>query len=42
MTVRYEVPLPLVPSALQGWVPLAIPVEASHVAAVGDRAAVRP
>ncbi|WP_418277518.1 pilus assembly protein [Isoptericola jiangsuensis] len=42
VTVRYEVPLPLVPAALQGWVPLAVPVESSHVAAVGDVAAVRP
>lgn len=40
--VRYDVPLPLVPAALQGWVPVAVPVEASHVAAVEEHVAVRP
>jgi hypothetical protein len=40
--VRYEVPLPLVPAALQGWVPLAVPIESTHVAAVAGSAAVRP
>ncbi|WP_245885576.1 pilus assembly protein [Xylanimonas oleitrophica] len=32
--VRLEVPLPFVPSGLRGWVPLAVPVEAGHVAVV--------
>jgi hypothetical protein len=40
--VRYSVPLPLVPAALQGWVPVAVPVEASHVAPVEEHVAVRP
>lgn len=40
--VGYEVPLPLAPTALQGWLPLSIPVEAGHVAPVEDHVAVRP
>ncbi|GAA4717986.1 hypothetical protein GCM10023216_02760 [Isoptericola chiayiensis] len=40
--VSYEVPLPLAPPALQGWVPLAIPLEAAHVAPVEEHVAVRP
>lgn len=39
--VRVEVPLPFVPAALRGWVPLAVPVEASHVAEVDRYAEVR-
>lgn len=42
VSVRYEVPLPLVPSGLQGWVPLVVPVESAHVAAVEEHVAVRP
>ncbi|WP_277212550.1 pilus assembly protein [Isoptericola croceus] len=42
VSVRYEVPLPLVPSGLRGWVPLAVPVEAAHVAPVERHVAVRP
>ena len=42
VAVRYEVPLPLVPSGLRGWVPLVVPVESAHVAAVEDHVAVRP
>ncbi|WP_278236858.1 pilus assembly protein [Isoptericola sp. AK164] len=40
--VRYEVPLPLAPAALQDWVPLSIPVEAAHVAPVEEHVAARP
>ncbi|PFG42554.1 hypothetical protein ATJ88_1216 [Isoptericola jiangsuensis] len=40
--VRYDVPLPLVPAALQGWVPVAVPVEAAHVADVEDHVEARP
>ncbi|GAA1972134.1 hypothetical protein GCM10009718_04960 [Isoptericola halotolerans] len=42
VSVRYEVPLPLVPPGLRGWVPLGVPVESAHVASVEDHAAVRP
>ncbi|WP_402376134.1 pilus assembly protein [Isoptericola rhizosphaerae] len=42
VSVRYEVPLPLVPAGLRGWVPLAVPVEAAHVAPVEEHVAVRP
>ncbi len=39
--VRLDVPLPFVPSALRGWLPLAVPVEASHVTDVDRYAEVR-
>lgn len=39
--VRLDVPLPFVPAALGAWVPLAVPVEASHVATVDRYAEVR-
>lgn len=40
--VRFEVPLPLVPSFVRAAVPLAVPVEAQHVASVDEYAARRP
>ena len=40
--VRVEIPLPFVPAGLRSWVPLAVPVEASHVATVDRYAQVRP
>lgn len=39
--VQVDVPLPFVPSALRGWLPLAVPVEASHVTDVDRYAEVR-
>jgi hypothetical protein len=39
--VRLEVPLPFVPAGLRGWVPLTVPVEASHVTDVDRYAEVR-
>ena len=40
--VKFEVPLPLVPSFVRAAVPLAVPVEAQHVASVDEYAARRP
>ncbi|MBE9938157.1 TadE/TadG family type IV pilus assembly protein [Cellulosimicrobium cellulans] len=40
--VRLDVPLPLVPELVRGVVPLAVPVEARHVASVDAYAARRP
>ncbi|WP_318657651.1 pilus assembly protein [Cellulosimicrobium composti] len=40
--VRLDVPLPLVPSFARAVVPLAVPVEAQHVASVDEYAARRP
>lgn len=39
--VRVEVPLPLLPEAVRGWVPLAVPVEAARTGTVDEYAAVR-
>ncbi|MBD8078046.1 pilus assembly protein [Cellulosimicrobium arenosum] len=41
-SVRVEVPLPLVPDFARSAVPLAIPVQAQHVASVDEYAARRP
>lgn len=40
--VRLAVPLPFVPEALRSWVPLGIPVEATHVGTVDQYGQVRP
>ncbi|WP_369799760.1 pilus assembly protein [Cellulosimicrobium sp. I38E] len=40
--VKFDVPLPLVPSFVRAAVPLAVPVEAQHVASVDEYAARRP
>lgn len=40
--VRLAVPLPFVPEALRSWVPLEIPVEATHVGTVDRYGQVRP
>lgn len=40
--VHLDVPLPLVPSFVRSVVPLAVPVEAQHVASVDEYAARRP
>ncbi len=40
--VRLAVPLPFVPEALRSWVPLEIPVEATHVGTVDQYGQVRP
>ncbi|MFE6969569.1 pilus assembly protein [Isoptericola sp. NPDC057653] len=37
-----EVPLPFVPAGLRGWVPLEIPVTATHVATVDEYGQARP
>jgi len=42
VNVRVGVPLPFVPGALRGWVPLEVPVESVHVASVDRYAQVRP
>ena len=39
---RLEVPLPFVPAALRGWVPLEIPVTATYVARVDEYGQARP
>jgi hypothetical protein len=39
---RLEVPLPFVPAALRDWVPLEVPVTATHVATVDEYGEVRP
>lgn len=39
--VRVEVPLPFVPPAARDWVPLSVPVEATHVATVDRYARAR-
>ncbi|MFC8598428.1 pilus assembly protein [Isoptericola sp. NPDC057191] len=39
---RLVVPLPFVPAALRGWVPLEIPVTATHVATVDEYGQARP
>ena len=39
---RLVVPLPFVPAGLREWVPLEIPVEATHVATVDEFGQVRP
>lgn len=41
-TVRVEVPLPLLPDAVRGWVPLAVPVEATRTGTVDRYTQVRP
>jgi hypothetical protein len=40
--VRVEVPLPLLPDAVRGWVPLSVPMEAARTGTVDEYAAVRP
>jgi hypothetical protein len=40
--VRVEVPLPLLPDAVRGWVPLTVPVEAARTGTVDEYAAARP
>lgn len=40
--VRVEVPLPLLPEAVRGWVPLSIPVEAARTGTVDRYAQARP
>lgn len=40
--VRVEVPLPLLPEAVRGWVPLSVPVEAARTGTVDEYVAVRP
>ncbi|MFF3063026.1 pilus assembly protein [Oerskovia sp. NPDC057915] len=40
--VRYDVPLPFVPPGVRSWVPLSVPVEASHVSSVDRYAGARP
>lgn len=40
--VRVEVPLPLLPDAVRGWVPLSVPVEAARTGTVDEYTAVRP
>lgn len=40
--VRVEVPLPLLPDAVRGWVPLVVPVEAARTGTVDRYAQVRP
>lgn len=40
--VRVEVPLPLLPDAVRGWVPLAVPVEAARTGMVDRYAQARP
>ena len=39
---RLTVPLPFVPAALRDWVPLEVPVSATHVATVDEYGQVRP
>lgn len=40
--VRVRVPLPFVPGGLRDWIPVEVPVEASHVTSVDRYAQVRP
>lgn len=40
--VRVEVPLPLLPDAVRGWVPLSVPVEATRTGTTDRYAAPRP
>jgi Flp pilus assembly protein TadG len=40
--VRVEVPLPLLPDAVRGWVPLSVPVEAARTGTVDRYTSVRP
>ncbi|MDF2846785.1 MAG: pilus assembly protein [Oerskovia sp.] len=40
--VRYDVPLPFVPPGVRSWVPLSVPVEATHVSSVDRYAGARP
>ncbi|MDR7382008.1 pilus assembly protein [Promicromonospora iranensis] len=40
--VRVEVPLPLLPDVVRGWVPLSVPVEASRTGTVDRYAQPRP
>ncbi|MFF2621195.1 pilus assembly protein [Oerskovia jenensis] len=40
--VRYDVPLPFVPPGVRSWVPLSVPVEATHVSPVDRYAGARP
>lgn len=40
--VRLEVPLPLLPDAVRGWVPLSVPVEAVRAGTVDRYAGARP
>ncbi|MEK8228450.1 hypothetical protein NKG05_24070 [Oerskovia sp. M15] len=39
--VRYDVPLPFVPSGIRAWVPLSVPVQAVHTSPVDAYAAAR-
>ncbi len=40
--VRVEVPLPLLPDAVRGWVPLSVPVEAARTGIVDEYTEARP